>query len=83
MSGRRPVFYVMLDAPPCFIRRSQRHKRTSNKPRREHPTLQSAKAEALRLTAKTGFRSLVLQVVAVAEVDSAALSAFPHEDRTP
>ena len=61
-------YYVMLDKPALYVkisgqRRAKIHQ--TNRPRREHKTLEIAIAEAKRLADKVKCRALVLQVVHV------------------
>lgn len=65
-----PPFYCMVDRPGFKFnstpkRAGDRRVRQTNKPRREHPTLQIAETEAKRLARVTKSRVLVLEVVKV------------------
>lgn len=56
------IYYVMVDRPAIKFQ-GDRKIRHTNKPRREHRSLDSALSEAIRLSNKTKGRVLVLEVV--------------------
>jgi len=66
MTETKDIYYIMLDSPAIKVSGTRKVRQT-NKPRREHKSLESALTEAKRLNEKTGYKALILKVVEVVQ----------------